>query len=295
LAPDVLGASSGREVWWCCSGCGHEWQATISSRALSGSGCPRCYRQQNLDGLGEASRRRSRRPARSLAAQRPELLSELHPTRNGDVDPTTIGAGAPRRLWWRCPTCGHEWQARVNNRVRGTGCPACSGRYTRPEQSLAVLRPDLLAEWHPSRNTDLDPYALSVRSGKRVWWRCSECAHEWQTTVASRGSGTGCSACFRARTVKAPLGISRPDLAAQLHSTRNGDLDPNTIRQWSWRALWWQCPTCQHEWQASPATRSRTPGRGCPRCARRRAARSTRHNQSSTRSAGSSADPAHAY
>jgi len=85
LAPDVLGASSGREAWWRCSGCGHEWQATISSRALSGTGCPRCYRQQNLHRLREASQRRSRRPARSLAAQRPELLSELHPTRNGDV------------------------------------------------------------------------------------------------------------------------------------------------------------------------------------------------------------------
>ena len=64
---------------------------------------------------------------RSLAHVRPELLSELHPERNGDLDAYRRAAGSHRRLWWRCSVCGHEWAAAVDNRaVRGSGCPRCA-------------------------------------------------------------------------------------------------------------------------------------------------------------------------
>lgn len=37
---------SGIKVWWKCSECGHEWSATINSRAHKGSGCPICVRKK---------------------------------------------------------------------------------------------------------------------------------------------------------------------------------------------------------------------------------------------------------
>jgi hypothetical protein len=33
-----------------------------------------------------------------------------------------LTAGSGRRCWWRCRSCGHEWEAAVANRVRGSGC-----------------------------------------------------------------------------------------------------------------------------------------------------------------------------
>ncbi|MBK9521366.1 MAG: zinc-ribbon domain-containing protein [Rhodocyclaceae bacterium] len=39
--PEDVRPKSNRKIWWKCSK-GHEWQATISSRA-SGCGCPYCY------------------------------------------------------------------------------------------------------------------------------------------------------------------------------------------------------------------------------------------------------------
>jgi hypothetical protein len=50
-----------------------------------------------------AERNRERPPTvpieRSLGVRRPELVAELHPTMNGELDPYAIGASSHRRLW----------------------------------------------------------------------------------------------------------------------------------------------------------------------------------------------------
>ena len=120
LDPDTLGSRSSRRVWWACSSCGHEWQALVSSRSV-GDGCPSCARRRQ--------RERGPRPVsieRSLAVRRPELVAELHPTRNRGIDPTALGAGSGWKAWSRCGVCGHDWAATVGNRTNGSGCPRCA-------------------------------------------------------------------------------------------------------------------------------------------------------------------------
>jgi Probable Zinc-ribbon domain len=124
---------------------------------------------------------------RSLAVLRPELARELHPTRNGELDPSVLGQRSHRGVWWRCAKCGHEWRTSPNERTSaGKGCPACGRRRSIAatvdrnrraqvprERSLAVVRPDLLQEWHPTRNGGLDPATVGAGSERKVWWTCS--------------------------------------------------------------------------------------------------------------------------
>ena len=143
---------------------------------------------------------------RSLAELHPELVAELSP-RNEGVDAAELGAGSRLKPWWRCRSCGHEWRASVTNRtLRGSGCPRCAVRRraelrsrVEPERSLAVARPDLVAELDPERNDHLNVTTLGVASMRKVWWRCGQCDHSWETTVASRAGGTGCPACWNRR------------------------------------------------------------------------------------------------
>ena len=138
---------------------------------------------------------------RSLAAKRPEVAAELHPTRNEGLDPGEIGTGTRRRLWWRCHRCGHEWQASPNHRCKGKGhgCPVCGKRRTKEatiarnrafqiprERSIAVIHPDLLRDLHPTQNGKLDPYTVAAGSDRKLWWRCHDCRHEWQAAVGDR-------------------------------------------------------------------------------------------------------------
>jgi len=266
LNPDVdlaaVGPWSGRKVWWRCRE-GHEWRATVRARS-GGTGCPICW----------AQRRATVPPARSLAAKRPDLVSELHPSRNGDLDASALGAGSGRRVWWRCRE-GHEWRATVVTRSGGTGCPICAKRRQVVRQlSLAVKHPGLAAELHQTRNGSLDPFSLAAHSNFKVWWSCA-CGHEWATSVAARSSGTGCPACAKRQSPPSERSLvaAHPELAAELHPTRNGDLDPRSLSAGSSWKVWWRCPA-GHEWQARVSGRS--PGTGCPTCVKAQARRDSK-------------------
>ena len=59
---------------------------------------------------------------------------------------------------------------------------------------LATLRPDLAAQWHPTKNGDLKPTDVTSGSGRKVLWICP-LGHEWQAVIYSRVKGNGCPIC----------------------------------------------------------------------------------------------------
>ena len=130
-------------------------------------------------------------PETCLAAVRPEIAAQWHPALNGQLTPSDVTVSSNRKVWWRCEQ-GHEWEAQVIARGRGV-CPFCSGRRVTADNSLARLRPDIAAQWHPTRNGALTPAAVTSRSSKKVWWRC-ENNHEWEAPIGVRAR-TGCPFC----------------------------------------------------------------------------------------------------
>ncbi len=252
LTPAQVTHGSTKKVWWKCAE-GHEWEAVIYSRADQNCGCPYCSGRFAIPGKTD------------LATTNPELAAEWHPTKNGDLFPSQITKSSPKKVWWRCAE-GHEWQARIVIRNKGVGCPYCSGRFAIPGKTdLATTNPELAAQWHPTKNSDLTPEQVTARSGQKIWWRCAE-GHEWQTRIADRQKGRGCPYCSGRFAIpgKTDLATTNPELAAEWHPTKNGKLTPAQVMPGSNKKVWWMCPK-GHEWQASPNTRiyQKT---GCPIC-----------------------------
>ena len=135
--------------------------------------------------------------------------------------------------------------------------------------------PEVAAEWHPTRNGERSPSWVTPGSKYRAWWLCSVCGSEWQARVGSRTRGHGCPSCGRelagrSHAVPKPgtsLAEWFPDVAAEWHPTRNGDLTPDLVGYASNKKVWWRCRDCQHEWQIQVSNRSR--GSSCRRCAHR--------------------------
>ncbi|MEI2361842.1 zinc-ribbon domain-containing protein [Priestia megaterium] len=86
----------------------------------------------------------------------PYLSAQWHSEKNKELTPEDVTVMSNRKVWWICSE-GHEWEAAVSGRTRGTGCPYCSGRKVTPSNSLEVLYSNLAAEWHPTKNGDLTP------------------------------------------------------------------------------------------------------------------------------------------
>jgi hypothetical protein len=57
----------------------------------------------------------------------PILAEEWDYNKNENLHPENVAPNSNKRIWWKCKE-GHEWQATINSRNRGNGCPYCSGR-----------------------------------------------------------------------------------------------------------------------------------------------------------------------
>eukprot|EP01083_Nonionella_stella_P275015 933970_1 len=140
--------------------------------------------------------------------------------------------------------------------------------YTRvtDKNSLAAVKPEFAAMWHPTKNGDMTPANIHVRARDLLWWKCSH-GHEWQTSpkLLSQKRRSACSVCDL--TESKSLAIVNPDVANEFHPDKNDSLTPSDIHASSSKRVWWKCSTDpNHEWKASPDSRTGKARTGCPLC-----------------------------
>lgn len=202
-----------------------------------------------------------------------QLASEWHAARNGQLVNCDEIDKSSKLVWWQCSKVGsHVWQARIRDRVKGSGCPYCSGHKASKENSLRTHFPKLSEEWHPFRNRELTPDSVTRGSCRKVWWKCAESSsHEWQATIYDRTKGSGCPFCSgRRATAENSLHVHAHALAEEWHYSKNSPLKPEDVTPQSNRKVWWQCKKERsHIWQAS--IQGRFKGNGCPFCSGKKA------------------------
>ncbi len=76
----------------------------------------------------------------SLLNTNPALAKDWHPTKNALLTPADVTPGSHKKAWWICGK-GHEWEAQICDRNRGTGCPYCSGRLATKGKNLLINNP----------------------------------------------------------------------------------------------------------------------------------------------------------
>ncbi len=254
LKPEHVTASSNKKVWWRCSK-GHEWQASIGNRN-QGRGCPYCSGKQVLKGYND------------LQTVNPNLFKEWNDEKNGDIKPEYVTIGSNKKVWWKCSK-GHEWQASIHGRNRGSGCPYCSGRYViKNKTDLQTINPTLVKEWNYEKNIGLSPDHFTASTHTKVWWKCSE-GHEWQAAISNRNKERGCPYCAGRQVLKGynDLQTINPLLANEWNYVKNGNLKPEHFTANSNKKVWWKCGN-GHEWQAQIASRNK--GIGCAYCSGRK-------------------------
>lgn len=105
----------------------------------------------------------------------PSVLRDWDPAANGDLDPATIRAGSSVVAAWRCARCDHQWRAPIDQRTkRLTRCQRCRTERADGRNSLAGVRPELLAEWDTEANRPLRPERIKATYDRAVIWRCPD-------------------------------------------------------------------------------------------------------------------------
>ena len=240
---------SNKLIWWLCKN-RHSWQISPKRRTQEGNflTCPECN---------------------SLSFKYPKILEEWDYEKN-IIKPKEISYGSKKKIWWICKdvTCNYSWCATPLNRtgINKSGCPMCNGMILNNKNRLSSKHPDLIEEWHPTKNANKDPSNFFEHTRQKVWWICKDCNYEYKTSISSRVLGhSNCSACSgRVVTDRNRLSIKNPELLSEWHPNKNGDLKPANFSFGSGIKVWWKCAN-NHSWKAVINNRASN-GAGCPEC-----------------------------
>ena len=191
LNPAMLTTGSRKEAWWRCPE-GHAWRdeiAKVLRRKNAFPKCPNRKRKQSTRSVAVVHT-----PENPLSKTHPNVASQWHPMKNGELQPSNVTAGSRRRVWWLCDNCGREWKGEVKQRVKSPRCSRCTP--TRGATKANPLAEHLVSQWHPTKNEWLRPDMVTAGSSKKVWWICV-CGNVWSAIVANRTNGSGCPKCAR--------------------------------------------------------------------------------------------------
>jgi very-short-patch-repair endonuclease len=275
LKPNIVTYGMRKKVWWLCEntcshGCLHEWEEQIRIRQKNG--CPFCAKHRLC--IHD-----------SIVFTHPEVAKQFHPTKNGDLQISSLTSGTLKKVWWLCENtnciekCLHEWKASVGSRCflnKGCGCPYCSENGLHKvciHNSIVYTHPNVAKEWHPIKNGDKLPSMFSYGCKLKFWWRCPNtcekgCVHDFESKVLHRTKkGLGCPYCCEAtRKVceHSSLEYFHPEIAKEWHPTKNGEIKPENISKGSCKKYWWICKK-GHEYEALLSNRTSV-FQGCPIC-----------------------------
>jgi hypothetical protein len=291
---DVFAGGAKQPVWLKCPIDGHSWRKKPNEISASwgrngSNGCPVC-----------AGKTKSRTDKPTLMEVYSDLVNQywdLDKNTDLNLDPFELTLGSNRKVWFKCPYDGHEWQAMIASTIiqqwskGNAGCRVCNGTASRnfkkgqqhQGQILGLAFPNELTKyWHFGRNDQqrLDPMKLRIGSGKEAWFRCPIDGHEWQATITviAKGSwqkgNSGCPACrgFVATKATSLIGLF-PDYIAQYwdhDKNQKLGLDPNELTRGSNSEAWFKCPIDGYEWKTriNGITKSAWSqgNNGCARC-----------------------------
>ncbi len=250
LAREVVGvdattviAGTGQELTWRCANHKETYQATGRSR-VDGSGCPYCANVRVLPGFND------------MATTRPDMAACLVGT-----DPTTVIAGTPKVLLWRCPNHSEPYPAKGasrggRTRLRLLPRPSSPAGYN----DMATTRPDLAAEL-----VGTDPTTVIAGTKKILLWRCPNHDEPYPLAGVLRAAGIGCAYCANQRVLPGfnDMATTHPSMAAELVDT-----DPTTVVAGTEKILLWRCPNHSEPYPARGMNRLKD--RGCGYCSNRR-------------------------
>ncbi|MBQ6968165.1 MAG: zinc-ribbon domain-containing protein [Lachnospiraceae bacterium] len=110
---------------WKCSKCGHVWRARIADRA-EGHGCPVCAGEIIKEGYND------------LNTLYPEIAAEW--SERNKKKPSQVFPKSREYVWWKCRSCGNEWKAVIDSRVKGIICHFCTRDKNRRIRAEAIKR-----------------------------------------------------------------------------------------------------------------------------------------------------------
>ena len=214
---------------------------------------------------------RRARPGQSISERMPEFALDWDYELNGATSPNMVAWKSQLRAAWRCRRCGLRTERTIAGKAwtyvttgprggcRSRSCAQLPRDMPQAGDSMrARFDSDLVGSFDIDGNAPHTPDTISYGSKRVFTWRClNDDSHPVYVRSLPSRRKRGCPACES-------LDSTHPEIAAQWHPTRNGDLRASDVTRGSGARVWWRCSK-QHEWRTSVGLRTNQ-GTGCPDC-----------------------------
>lgn len=260
---DLLTVGSITKCHWKCPECGltslsavHDKVRKAKDGVYRFSGCSECNRKQ-LHGENR------------LVVLFPKARDYYDFDNNQGIDFESLTISSEKKLHWRCPDCGREQYASVNQKVRRNkdgsyifrDCNKCAQKQRTKKcqdnkNKLIDLLPKARDYYDFDKNRDVDFESLTIASSIKCHWKCPNCGLEQYASVNRKArkekDGSyhfrGCNECARKHIDKKHKLVDLfPESKNYFNFEKNKDIDFESLTIASSTKCYWKCPECGME------------------------------------------------
>ncbi len=253
-------------VNWKCPDCKRQWKTSIKSRTRKENGervvvhCPH---------YNTVKRKKDEVPTINM-------VSELYRFWDTDKNPdaSTVKSNSTGYMYWKCANCSYEWYTTVVSQASGSGkCACCELNIVTKKgyNDIFTLIPESEKYYDFDKNTNVDIYSMGIRNKQPLWWKCPDCGHNWQSSIASRVDGKrgnysfrGCQQCYFKDPDRITPASSSRLVVRYWDYEKNKGHDINLTSLYSKESMYWKCKDCGYTWKASVYGLKNS--NGCPFC-----------------------------
>lgn len=261
VLPEYVFPRANKSFFWKCK-FGHEWEQKLSNLCRHSRACPVCSgKKPNFQ--------------KNIKTEFPKIYKEWDFNKNRNIDPLKVAFGSNKKCWWICEF-GHSWQARMCSRIKsGYGCKKC--KYAnKPKVKFKNEHPEFFKEININKNKNLDIENLSISTFKKIWWTCSVCKYDFQTSAKNRRDWHKPGVCSHQVIVNGKeyvpsnsIKYKAPELLKYYDVKKNHPLKPDLVSYHDKSKFWWVCDN-GHRYQQTPASKTTILHRdkqiNCPEC-----------------------------
>lgn len=258
LKPEDVTYGSNKKVWWKCKK-NHEWETAVCNRTSLNRACPFCSASKQTSFPEQAILyyiKKAYKDAENRYSINNSEIDIFIPSLNIGIE--YDGAYYHRDKYEK--DC--EKNKELNDsgieviRIREEPLPVTTG-------AINIIRTEI------NEIKSLDKVILEI---------CGYLSIQNADIDVVRDENRILKMYYSAKEEKSFI-YKHPELLKEWDYKENGDIDPKMFSSGSSKKVWWKCSECNHKWSTSISHRCN--GKGCPQCARKRAAIKRKQKQKS--------------
>jgi hypothetical protein len=259
ITPNKVNKYSNHKFWFNCP-CGHIFDSFLGS-ITKGFFCAYCAGKKLCDNTDCQKCYNS-----SFASH--EKAQYWNYEKNGEITPRSLFKYCNSKCYFTCAECSHIFDVSLCNIRLGRWCPYCGLNKLCNDADCMICFNNSFASQEKSKmwsvkNGDLTPRMVARCSGKKYWFKCTDCTHEFEMAINHivRRENTekscpicssqylcdndDCKICFEKSFASSPF-------ACNLNKDKNTGINLRNIFKSGGQTLFFDCQ-CGHIVESKPA------------------------------------------